>query len=93
MSFSPVRLHSDEKVRIALRTPHTHFKRGTPLRIILRDGRHIYDQFEDHGSGLIVLRNYGKIQLKLVKAITIWKRGIGTKEVLTSGDEGETRPA
>lgn len=59
-----------------MKTPHTHYKRGTPVRIILRDGQHIYDHYEDHGSGLIVLRNHGKLQLKSVKAITIWKRGV-----------------
>jgi len=61
------------KARADLRTPHTHYKRGTPLRIILRDGQHIYDQYESHGSGHIVLRERGKIQLKSVKAVTIWK--------------------
>jgi hypothetical protein len=66
-------LISAERVGPSLRTPHTHFKRGTPLRIILRDGRKIYDQFEGHGSGHIVLREYGKLQLRSVKAVTIWK--------------------
>jgi hypothetical protein len=61
------------KARADLRTPHTHYKRGTPLRIILRDGQHIYDQYESHGSGHIILRERGKIQLKSVKAVTIWK--------------------
>jgi len=56
-----------------MRTPHTHFKQGTPLRIILRDGQRIYDRYEEHGSGCIVLREYGKLQLRLVKAVTIWK--------------------
>jgi len=65
-------------MRIPLKTPHTHFKRGTPLRIILRNGQHVYDQYEDHGSGMIVLRKHGKIQLKMVKAITIWKRGVSS---------------
>ncbi len=58
-----------------MKTPHTHFKRGTPLRIILRDGTHIYDRYEDHGSGHILLREYGKLQLRLVQAVTIWKGG------------------
>jgi hypothetical protein len=44
----------------------------------LRNGQHIYDQYEDHGSGLIVLRKYGKLQLKTVKAITIWKQGVSS---------------
>jgi hypothetical protein len=47
-----------------VRTPHTHFKRGTPLRIILRDGGCIYDRYEDHGSGHILLRKSGKLELK-----------------------------
>lgn len=59
-----------------LKTPHTHFRRGTPLRIILRDGKHIYDRYEDHGSGHILLRDYGKLQLRFVQAITIWKGGL-----------------
>jgi hypothetical protein len=63
-----------------VRTPHTHFKRGTPLRIILRDGRRIYDHYADHGSGHIVLREYGKLQLKWVQAVTIWKGGISDPE-------------
>ncbi|MGB8477761.1 MAG: hypothetical protein WCE63_02835 [Acidobacteriaceae bacterium] len=58
-----------------MRTPHTHFKRGTPLRIILRDGQQIYDRYEGHGSGHIILREHGKLQLGLVKAVTIWKGG------------------
>ena len=68
------------EARTTLKTPHIHFKRGTPLRIILRDGQHIYDQYEDHGSGLIILRNRGKLLLKSVKAITIWKRGLTPSE-------------
>lgn len=56
-----------------LRTPHTHFERGTPLRIILRDGRTLYDHYEDHGSGHMRLRKAGKLQLRLVKSVTVWK--------------------
>ena len=58
---------------VHLRTPHTHFDRGTPLRVILRDGRILYDHYEDHGSGHIKLRKSGKLQLRLVKSVTIWK--------------------
>ena len=46
---------------------------GTGLRLILRDGRRVYDRFEGHGSGHIVLREHGKLALNLVKAVTIWK--------------------
>jgi len=56
-----------------MRTPHTHFKRGTPLRIILRSGQHLYDHYEDHGSGYMTLRKHGKLYLRSVKAVTIWK--------------------
>ncbi len=59
-----------------MRTPHTHFKRGTPLRVILRSGQHVYDHYEDHGSGYMILRKHGKLQLRFVKAVTIWKRGV-----------------
>ncbi len=58
-----------------MRTPHTHFRRATPLRIILRDGQRIYDRYGDHGSGYMVLREYGRLELKVVKAVTIWKGG------------------
>jgi hypothetical protein len=64
-----------EGARALLKTPHTHFKRGTPLRIILRDGQQIYDRYDEHGSGHIILREYGKLHLRLVKAVTIWKGG------------------
>ncbi len=71
--FSRAGHRSCEKVDASLKTPHTHFKRGTSLRIIFRDGRKICDEYEDRGSGLIVLRSHGKLQLKSVKAVTIWK--------------------
>ena len=58
-----------------MRTPHTHFKRGTPLHIILRSGDRLYDHYEDHGSGYMALRKYGKLYLRSVKAVTIWKGG------------------
>jgi hypothetical protein len=66
---------SDVNFEWTLRTPHTHFKQGTPLRLILRDGRRLYDRYEGHGSGHIVLREHGKLPLNLVKAVTIWKGG------------------
>ena len=59
-----------------MKTPHTHYKRGTPLRVILRCGKHLYDHFEEHGSDHITLRRHGRLELKIVKAVTIWKGGI-----------------
>ena len=56
-----------------MKTPHTHFERGTRLRVILRNGEYLYDWYEDHGSGYMILRKYGKLQLKIVRAVTIWK--------------------
>jgi hypothetical protein len=60
----------------AVKTPHTHFMRGTPLRITLRSGERLYDHYEDHGSGYMTLRKHGKLHLKVVKAVTIWKGGV-----------------
>lgn len=62
-----------------LRTPHTHFERGTPLRIILRDGQILYDRFEDHGSGHMRLRESGKLQLNRIKSVTVWKGKVDVK--------------
>jgi len=56
-----------------VKTPHTHFERGTQLRVILRKGEWLYDRYEDHGSGYMILRKYGKLHLRFVRAVTIWK--------------------
>jgi hypothetical protein len=74
-------LPSETRVPLAnmggeMKTPHTHFKRGTPLRVILRGGQHVYDQYEDHGSGYMILRKRGRLQLRSVKSVTIWKGGV-----------------
>ncbi len=56
-----------------MKTPHTHFERGTQLRVILRNGEYLYGRYEDHGSGHMILRRHGKLHLKFVKSVTIWK--------------------
>lgn len=50
---------------------HTHYKRGTPLYIIMKSGETIEGKFFDHGSGNITLADGKKIDLGDVRSVSI----------------------
>ncbi|HOX40783.1 MAG TPA: hypothetical protein PK263_01150 [bacterium] len=50
---------------------HTHYKRGTPLYIILKNGGIIEGKFHDHGSGHIVLEGGQKVEISEIRSVSI----------------------
>lgn len=56
-----------------MKTPHTHYPKGSHVHVTLRDGSKIDDIFEDHLSGVIVLRKYGRVRLRNVRAMSFRK--------------------
>ena len=53
-----------------MRTPHTHYRKGAHVFVILRDGRKLDDIFEYHYSGGVYLRKAGNVPLKLVRSMS-----------------------
>ena len=53
-----------------MRTPHTHYRKGAHVFLILRDGQKLDDIFEYHFSGGVYLRNAGPVPLKMVRSMS-----------------------
>jgi hypothetical protein len=51
------------------RTPHTHYRKGAHVFVILRDGTRYEDVFEDHKSGCVILRTHGRVALHTISSI------------------------
>lgn len=59
-----------------MKFPHTHFTRGTRLRIVLRDGTVLVRKFRDRLARSIVVTDGDtehKIQTRQLKSVTIYK--------------------
>lgn len=56
-----------------MRTPHTHYPKGTRIRVVLRNGTEIVDKFEDAKSGVMILRAHGRIPKKDIRSTGIYK--------------------
>lgn len=52
---------------------HTHYKQGTPLRLVMRSGEIVEGKFKDHKSGAILLEDGQKIALDKIRAVSIRK--------------------
>lgn len=49
---------------------HTEFRKGTKVSVKMRDGRIIRDRYEEKKSGVVILRDQGRVQLSEVQNIT-----------------------
>lgn len=56
-----------------MKCPHTDFRKGQRLLILMRDGSSFVDQYIEKKSGVIVLKDLGRTKLKNVRAITIYR--------------------
>jgi hypothetical protein len=56
-----------------MRTPHTAFSKGTTIRIKLRSGEVFIDKFEDAKSGVMILRERGRISKRTILSCSIYK--------------------
>ena len=52
---------------------HTSYPKGTPLHIIMKDGRIVTGRFSDHKSGRVLLENGEAINIAEVRAMSIRK--------------------
>jgi hypothetical protein len=50
---------------------HTRFARGTPVRVVLRDGRVLEDVFREYHSRFFELRDMGRVLHRDVRTINI----------------------
>ncbi len=55
-----------------MRTPHTSFKQGTKIRIILRDGKMIVTKFLDKKSGKMITTD-GEINIADIRSCSFYK--------------------
>ena len=55
-----------------MRTPHTGFKKGTTIRIVMRNGIVYIDKFVDKKSGVVILKTL-RIPIKDIRVISIYK--------------------
>lgn len=49
---------------------HTHYHKGTPLYIILRNGETLEGKFQDHKSGCIILEGGKKVLLSNIRSMS-----------------------
>ncbi len=56
-----------------MRLGHTACRRGKRVRIILRDGTALVDQFMERSDKAIYLKNTGKISKKDMRSFSIYK--------------------
>jgi len=56
-----------------MRTPHSSYKKGTKLRIVLRNGYILEDTFIDKKSGALLLKSIPRISMKDIKTVGILK--------------------
>jgi hypothetical protein len=56
----------------AVRTPHLSCKKGTTVRIVLRDGTEVVDKFLER-KGKYVLLEGGKLQTNAIKTFGVRK--------------------
>lgn len=59
---------------------HTHFDKGTPLFIKLKNGQTIEGKFKDHKSGCVILYDGQKVDIKSVQMMLIRKLKTEVKE-------------
>jgi hypothetical protein len=62
-----------------MRTPHTAFKKGTTIRVVMRDGTVHIDKFIDKKSGVVVLKTHGRIPIEDIRVISIYKNQTSVK--------------
>ncbi len=53
--------------------PHTNFRKGQRLIITMLDGFRFIDKFVEGKSGVMILKNKGRTNLRNVRAITIFR--------------------
>ena len=55
-------------------TPHTSFKRGTHVFVILNDGTSFDDNYiEKKRSGFVILKNHGRISVSNIRSMSFYK--------------------
>lgn len=74
-----------------MKTPHTCCKRGNRVRIVLRDGRHVYGRFRERTPKWVVL-DTGRISPGDIRAFTIVKGGKTMLKLLDIYGAGGIRP-
>ncbi len=53
--------------------PHTHFKKGSSLFVILKTGETFFDKFVEKKAKYIILREHGKIMKNKLRSISFAK--------------------
>ena len=56
-----------------MRTPHTTFTKNLKLIVIMRDGQRFIDRYVGKKSGVVLLKKLGRVSLKLIRVIGIYK--------------------
>ena len=53
--------------------PHTSFRKGKRVIVTLSDGNKIIDKYVESKSGVVILERTGRLSLKKVRVITIFR--------------------
>lgn len=53
--------------------PHTDFKKRQKLMVTMNDGHRYLDKFVEKKSGVVILADSGRVSLRGVRAITIFR--------------------
>lgn len=58
-----------------MRGPHTHFRKGAHVFVILKSGEKFEDVFEDRKSGAVILRTLGRLAIERVRSMSFRQLG------------------
>lgn len=53
--------------------PHTQFRKGQRIHIILKSGSSFVDIYRDTKSGVIVVEGAGRVQIEDIRACSIYR--------------------
>ena len=54
-----------------MRTPHTSFRRGKAVHVVLRDGTTFDDKFVERTGKFVILENYGRLKAGNISSMSI----------------------
>lgn len=52
------------------RPPHTRFRKGKRLLVVLRSGASFVDIYEERRSGVVIFRQRGRVPVEQIRTIT-----------------------
>lgn len=54
-------------------TAHTEFRKGVSVFVHMKDGKKFYDRYEEKKSSYVFLKDAGKVKIKDVRAISVFR--------------------